>query len=382
MAVMTLYMEQHSEQQLQQEWSDCRNVPANNIASKQIETNKATLICPALAQRKFVVGLYSCPHESGNRLHRFMNGLVWAIGTNRTFLWRYHTKEAIEEYGEDTVPSVYLECDSILKRSDWVPSFDEWKERLGLPPIQRADLREKGDVFARPYDQEGSPKVIRTGLQYKPDEGLILTEAKDKTSPYLNNKERTNKLGELGVYFAFGMMFEALFTIRNHLMPNPEQIADPTRQDTYFLHSRHPNNALDGSYVWPEQKCLNYTLFNRTNRPCTFYLMSDRQLTMELLSKEISSRNCTVEMVRNHTQGASSHREEHGPFAGMGYWQDLALAIHARTGCIAFHQYQRRHVRTSTALVREIIEFRRVLTARNRTSIGEFKECTNPYKLP
>jgi hypothetical protein len=247
-----------------------------------------------------------------------------------------------------------------------------------------------------------------------------------------------------GGYFVYGMMFESLFTLRNEFWPSSTTKTDDNNNDkdrtttrtlsksnsnlqsrttkemeeeTYFLHSRHPYNQFDGSYIWPEQVCLQKLLSSRilrndthnetttttttttnattatttaaatttttTLRPCTIYLMSDRILTIDLLTPIIQDEyNCRVQ-VANHTttttttttpsistttttktrkrKAARIRPKEHGPFAGVGYWQDWALAIQARTGFISFHLQPRTFVRTSSSLMREVIEFRRVV---------------------
>ena len=55
------------------------------------------------------------------------------------------------------------------------------------------------------------------------------------------------------------------------------------------------------------------------------------------------------------------------------------MAIQARHGMIAFYMFGRDLVRTSTAIVREIIEFRRVLENGSK-ELPLFRECRNPRK--
>lgn len=419
--VMTTYIQQHSQAQLEREWLECQQelkeksatlVGSNNQTGTGLHSLSKVPpgFCAPLASRKFVVGVYSCPHESGNRLHRFMNSLIWAVATNRTFLWRYYTPAVSLEYNE----SNYLgynqsDCDSILELSQWIPSFEQWNQTLGLPAIQRAEIymakkTQVRDAFATPYDQTEAPLVIRTGRQFLPDPtGMLSQRGKPKSTRDVKlrvtqpaNLERVYKLKSNGVYFLYGMLFEVLFTIQESLLPDPQQISDPTTHDTYFLHSRHPGGHLDGTYTWPELKCLHKFLDHRTNgttnianannKPCTFYLMSDRQISIDLLSTAIGNfSSCNVQTATNRQMG-TSFSKEHGPFAGAGYWQDWALAIEARTGFIAYHQGKRTYVRTSTALIREVVEFRRVLegnfnhNSSTTTTIPIFQQCTNPYK--
>ena len=78
-------------------------------------------------------------------------------------------------------------------------------------------------------------------------------------------------------------------------------------------------------------------------------------------------------MVGNRSQG-KSFSNEHGPFAGRGYWEDVSLAIQARHGMISFHMNRRNLVRTSTAIIRELVEFRRVLE-HSGGALPPFREC-------
>jgi hypothetical protein len=240
------------------------------------------------------------------------------------------------------------------------------------------------DPWGTPYDQIEAPIVIRTGRQFHPDPvGMLSQQGEQLQTKFLaqpTNLDRVQNLKSHGVYFLYGMLFEALFTIQELLLPDPRQVSDPTTHDTYFLHSRHPGNGLDGTYTWPEELCLHKFLDNRTiTKPCTVYLMSDRQLAIDRLSTVISNLSCKVQSVTSR-QAGTSFNKEHGPFAGAGYWQDLALAVHARTGFIAFAQEPRRYARSSTSLIREVVEFRRVLEGNSSTSIPTFQQCINPWR--
>ena len=371
--VLETYIRQHSQQQLKHEWEDCES--RNH--------------CDAINSRKFVVGVYSCPVESGNRLHRFMNGLLWSVLTNRTLLARYGTFETCQEYGEAAKhcdkalePS---HCKEILHLSPWVPSFDEWNNTLLLPPIVRAEIPFRGrpDNLTQPYDNPTNPKVIRTGFQIAPDHQYLLSRRGISNTPHLSlpsNLERLEMIGKNGPYFAYGMMFEALFTMDPSLLPpKTNQVEDSSGIETYFLHSRHPKNGMD-TYTWPEEMCImKFENATTKTKPCLYYLMSDREVTLDLLKKAIQNKtHCKVRMVSDRSQG-ESFSNEHGPFAGRGYWEDVSLAIQARHGMIAFHMHKRHLVRTSTALVRELVEFRRVLE-HSGGALPPFRECKNPWK--
>lgn len=76
----------------------------------------------------------------GNRLHEFFNYMLWAVVTNRTLLWKYYDKESCELYAPKLhqdpihcqVANRLEDCDAILERAPWIPSYDEWTEKLGI----------------------------------------------------------------------------------------------------------------------------------------------------------------------------------------------------------------------------------------------------------
>lgn len=261
-------------------------------------------------------------------------------------------------------------------------------------------------------------RAIRTGRQVSLDPGRILTSSEEELSSHshLTNVENLARLRSLrseGVYFLYGMLFESLFTMDPSLDP-PKELLNDSAPQTIFLHSRHSGQFPD-TYTWPDQLCLQWfahtlgygqnTSNSNTNppTPCHVYLMSDRPKTLELLIDLVGNvTHCTNTYVGQEVQqlpnkaSSPSFRNEHGPRAGRGFWQDLALSIHARNGMIAF-QPHRFLCRTSTALVREMVEFKRTLehhyqeifrvelSTRSSTSVidgelPEFKQCMNPWR--
>jgi hypothetical protein len=96
--------------------------------------------------RTFAVGYYSCPLEAGNRLHYFFNGLLWAVVTNRTYLWKYFDRETClaspkrpdgSHLFNCNATNRVEDCDTILERAAWLPSYDEWAPKLSLGKPQR-----------------------------------------------------------------------------------------------------------------------------------------------------------------------------------------------------------------------------------------------------
>lgn len=84
-----------------------------------------------------------------------------------------------------------------------------------------------------------------------------------------------------------------MFTIRIH----PDRLF-PNDVDNVFsvaLHSRHTVVGDDGSFVSDEVKCLRRVLpESRTPETCVVYLMSDRPMTVNLLTEWLHEYNCTA----------------------------------------------------------------------------------------
>ena len=389
LALMRDYIRQHGKQTLQQEWDHCQKNssphPQGNLA--RIANSTA---CAPLAKRTFVMGWYSCPLEAGNRLHKYMNHLLWAIVTGRTFLSAYWDEDACEE---EVVPSKttfcasvvtpQTDCDPILQLNPWVPQFHEWKDILGLPHrAVRADginPKDKHDPWGRPYDQDGAPRLIRVGLQLLTTPALYLKTEKlrKKLLEKKENQETAGKLLGKGPYFMYGMLFESLFTMQPSTFQDKSLVADPKIYQTWAIHSRHRNKNDDGSTA-PEAKCMD-ALKGKVRPPCIMYVMSDRAKALDKLPRMLLQKYQCVGLYANHTEG-KSFSTEHGVFAGLGYFQDLYLARTARHGFVTAHTQQRKGkgIRTSSALMLEAIHFRRILENDPQVPT-DLLVCTNPY---
>jgi hypothetical protein len=202
--------------------------------------------------------------------------------------------------------------------------------------------------------------------------------------------------------------------------------ADSMKTITIALHSRHSNVEDDGSNIRREVNCIHKLLqeiqetrqywddFNASTMSeiqCRVILMSDRNSTLNLLMEYLAQDNLRQQqqllpenllqqpsggnrtpstlvtamishsplpfpcrgIVVEHTNVSHSFKEEHGPFAGAGYFQDLALAAsQARHGFIGAN-------RSSSMLVRELIEYHRHMEAYyawqdKKTNQGEQQE--------
>jgi hypothetical protein len=86
--------------------------------------------------RQYALIYYYCPNRAGNILHSMFNTAIWAIIHNRTMLWKYDT--------DFSDPNSVHECQKILQRASWLPSWDGWAPRLNLTepvPIEMDPLR-------------------------------------------------------------------------------------------------------------------------------------------------------------------------------------------------------------------------------------------------
>ena len=329
-------------------------------------------------ERKFVLGFYQCRHNPGLRMHSFMNALVWAVVTNRTLLWHYHdgnttTTNTCTE--NTTTCNNYTQhmCDSkFLRLRRWLPSFSEWQSRLDLPlsPV-RADGIHERDFWARPYDRPESPPLIWVGDQ------PTLATGVDLTRPYQRMKlleeeasrERAKRLFFYGYYFTYGMFQEALFTFRGTKPASGENVSVDGK--TFGLHSRHPRHEHERGYDFLENVCiqqLNSTKVKPHSTHCTVFLMADKLKRYGKLERSIRmNAGCDVKFI------------PHTDISDKAYFKDwVFIRDNVRDGFLAPHRRKRGGIgmRPSSALLREAVEFRRVLEQKgNTTRATMMHEC-------
>ena len=175
-----------------------------------------------------------------------------------------------------------------------------------------------------------------------------------------------------GVNFLFGMLYSEIFVLQTWSKriiaygnrTTVEEREDETTHYSLAIHSRHTVGADDGSFIPNELACLKKLLYGQLS--CRVYLMSDRQETIDLLAKFLLSRNCTV-AIASHEYG-KGEVQEHGPWAGAGFLEDLDVCADARDGFIGDPH------RSSTALLIELMEYRRrIASPENLTGHFESK---------
>lgn len=344
------YKKEHSHQALTREFQ--QHVDEDKLPAKD---SNATVY---LNGRKFAVGYYSCPFQAGNRLHHFFNSLIWSIVTNRTLLYRYFDKRACQGVtmrkggGDWTLckaANTRQECDEILERADFLPSFKEWMAKLKFQRMKKIPFWSTHEKL--PNHKRWKPKYEKyAGLadstdflivEFAPmlgqDASLLKSERKRNYLLTTNDaRERARKLLQLGPDFLYGLLFHDCFKFQPSVMDTsfpalPASDINKTAKSLLIvLHSRHSKRDDDGSKIRPEQKCLEkLIMMNQNLSSCTVVLLSDRPKTLELLQVHIATKfpYCQAQ-VANHKNG-TSWRPEHGPFAGIGFYQDLAMVKHS-----------------------------------------------------
>jgi hypothetical protein len=344
--------------------------------------------------RTFAVGYYSCPLESGNRLHHFFNGLLWAVVTNRTYLWKYLDRETCLASPKDgrhlfncNATNHVEDCDAVLERAAWLPSYDEWAPKLSLDEphsLHYWSTRPKTLPWYATQGHSWRPEYANeTGVDTRNEQVVTfprMVEVIDYIATEKNRKlllrteaarDTAREIYSLGQNFMFGMFFRQLFTmVEESLVKTQKEPIDPSVYSV-GLHSRHVKTKYDGDDVRRETRCLVKLLQDekRGNRTCEVYLMSDRKWTITKLQKFIeSSSNCTVR-VATHETGKGVH-DEHGPWSGLGFYQDWALSSRARHGFVHTGT-------TSSSLVIEMITYDYHLEAwrDGRNATHALEEC-------
>lgn len=410
------YKEQHSHQSLSHEYWEWRE-NGNRENQSNIDLNG----------RKFSVGFYSCPFQAGNRLHHFFNSLIWSIVTNRTFLYRYFDQKACfwtvqtEGGGELTkcrVANQEKDCSKILRRNDWIPSFDEWKVKLHIKNMtsfsfwSTIDKQPKHRLWHNDSEKFAGIVDIRDDLlvNYAPmlgqDAALLQHEGKRRyLLSTLKARNRAKQLLALGADYLYGLVFDDCFQFRTSVLPeqaSPFSLTNDhmdvaTAMENYegrnvpimiALHSRHSKPSDDGSKIKREIKCLDQllksmTMSNDAKSNCVIVMLSDRQKTLTLLQEYLAQKysQCTS-LIAKHEEG-QSWRDEHGPFAGVGFYQDLALVKHTMRSLPESPQPQvgfigSRH-RSSSQLVREILAHQHLSHHSEYQTISDDKAIATCY---
>ncbi|CAB9500983.1 expressed unknown protein [Seminavis robusta] len=211
-------------------------------------------------------------------------------------------------------------------------------------------------------------------------------------------RQTAQVLYKYGSDLLFGLLFHSTFALSEQLIHNTTAMVVPNpnynmandnnnNNDTaaglqvsktcsIALHSRHTNTSILGDDISEEIACIEqlwqqYTTSKRTtmaNQECDLYIMTDRPYTLHRLIdwchnyyNSSSSTNATAFPCRRvihamHEKGVS-YVPEHGPYAGVGFLQDLAVLQQSALSSIGIVGGKR----SSTDLLTEWIEYERMV---------------------
>ena len=314
----------------------------------------------------FAVGHYRCPHQAGNQLHSFLNQLLWAILTDRTFLWHYSDydwcmrghqvlgKVACEH------PSALADCDRVLTRASWIPAYDDvlpndasmllydmdanwWKTHDPFRP-QDPDIRvhrlpdsssDESSNNNNPHTTTTIHRIVRYPTMILPLKGFAFAAPHDPLLRTPRAKQLETILYSRGASYLYGMLLEHVFAIRDQ----PPPTVDPDAF-SIALHSRHRWHSDTGADLRREIRCLHQLLTHRAkHQACQVVVLSDRVATLQGLQSYLPQQlNCSMLVASHETNSTSSFSHEHGPFAGAGFFTDLALASQVKDGVVTTGQ--------------------------------------------
>lgn len=307
-------------------------------------------------RRTAVLGQYSCPMQAGNRLHSFMNAFAGAIITNRTFVWRYCTSSRMcPKHGS------VQDCEKALHRKEWIPSFEEFGSDNIVVKVPGWPLHSKADcddLDLNPIDHSipvidfGSANAYEIACLARPSASGILDQ----------DSYARAKLLSIDVLSTFGILFYALFEFSEPVMHHVHQATSNSviqNATTVALHSRHINPNDKGSDISREVKCLREIMKSRSSLGCVVFIMSDRRETVARVTQHILGELGCLALNSTPAHGGS-FKEEHGPYSGIGTYQDLAFASQAGDGVVGVASS------SITRLLRELVAQRAYQTGRRK----------------
>lgn len=306
--------------------------------------------------RKYAIGVFSCPMSAGNRYHQFMNTITNAMMTNRTVLYMYLDPEtcghhwAIQlqmnnSYDFESCAAGGTEqvCHDIVDFPDWIPRWNTWAPKLGFNDLwtarrldywsfknyeAAADWRKEWIIPASPVESLPQPDQVYDHLVDFP----VMVSREDVREPQIQDrvyatdfsKTMWRTLWGRGSAYLYGFLLKELLPLqaKHHvgapvLQPNTLSIA---------LHSRHPIYSYTGEDVTMEIECLQEILqAHGTDRPCHLCLMSDRPVTIQKLHVFAKLHTSCTSFSVEHQDISHSKEMEHGPHAGLGFLQELQV---------------------------------------------------------
>jgi len=180
---------------------------------------------------------------------------------------------------------------------------------------------------------------------------------------------RAEQLHSLGTDFLFGMLHRYTFDFTNRIKSDvPIQDAENSRGSyALAIHSRHNLLGDDGCDVSKEVACFEELKLAEKGPGCTLWVMTDRPCTISSIKDWMNSNTRCSLAVAPHDKGTGEYKE-HGPFAGLGFFQDLAFVSAGENSAFIGTKVPIRAVkkwlwRSSSSLLLELIVFKRGMQA-------------------
>jgi hypothetical protein len=229
-----------------------------------------------------------------------------------------------------------LTCDRWLQIQEWMPSYEEWSERLRLrspSPISKKEaawqfLRAESTVAVFPYVQQTIPQ----------NSSLLDMIVSNKTD---FSPEQAGMLYSQGVDFLYGMLFHETFSFQSIVL----------EKNGAELETRDPTALMLTFYIASDQDvdtgraCLN-TLLLEDTRPCHVFVIAEDQQTLPPLE------NCST--VALNRQSFNYTYDDPLEKINFLFFQDMTYAAdRARSGFIG------KAGSSKSALIRERMEYLR-----------------------
>lgn len=307
--------------------------------------------------RHFVVGYLPCPIDSSiDGIRSFLNGkhatlctatkqklnlclttyfglaiftdILLAFASNRTLLWKYAN---VGFKGNNN--NILSSCDRFIQPNDWLPSYDEFCERLGLSGADKLHVLSEENSMILDVTLVKSEQV---GLfpDHQRGQTLNLSSLVSFTMPASSdfvNSSQAEMLYSEGINFLYGMLLEEAFQYREIVqqpaLSHSNAILVSDASFTLGLHIDDPVKDIDQA-----SSCLRTVISNMTTDRCNIYLATfgqqvltlDQRLGGKCTIHTLTKRGVPEEMTLDDSSTANLH-----------FFQDfLYCAKHVRSGFV------------------------------------------------
>jgi hypothetical protein len=248
-------------------------------------------------------------------------------------------------------------CSSLLERAPWIPSYREAQAKLSIPNITQIGWNNGKHTHA-----DKMPAVYMPPYRY---------DTIDEESTFMHDNEYGNgtmrsRLYQQGHFFLYGLLFAELFPRIQTIPPESFEMykARQHGNKTFAVHVRHVFEQNDGSNISLPADCLRKIVSPGDRKNCTVFVMSDRLKTLQNLRAVVENELRCSYVTANHHHRGTGLSGEHGPFAGVGMFQDLQVGRQARDGFVGNLEH------SSTRLLLEMIEHDRFIEHQNAGKHG------------